>query len=101
MALLVLTALSKKSHARKLAAQIVKADLAACVTIVPSAESVYRWKGKIERSTEFLLLIKTMRAKWNRLESFIQKNHPYEVPECIAFNISAGSKEYLSWLKNP
>ncbi len=80
---------------------MVQGGYAACVNIVPGVESVYRWKGKIRRSGEMLLIIKTSQKKWKSLKQFIADHHPYDLPECIALPITAGLKEYLSWLENP
>lgn len=98
MACVVLTAVSGRREADRLARGLVKAKLAACVTLLPGAVSHYVWKGKTERSREVLLLIKTARKAWPRLSAFIRKEHPYELPELIAFPVLSGSKEYLSWL---
>jgi periplasmic divalent cation tolerance protein len=101
LALIVLTTISTTAEARKLAKQIVVGGHAACVNLVPRVESIYRWKGKIRRSGETLLLIKTTQNKWTTLKKFICEYHPYEMPECIALPITAGLKEYLSWLEDP
>lgn len=56
---LVLTTCANPEEARRLARTLVEEQLAACVTIVPAIESIYRWQGKIESSAETFLLIKT------------------------------------------
>ncbi len=48
-----------RTEARKIAKAILKDKLAACVNIIGGLESHYWWKGKLERTGEFLLLIKT------------------------------------------
>ena len=83
---------------RKLAALLLKKKLAACVSISSPCESHYVWQGAREKSKEFLLLIKTKRSFFTRLERALRANHPYEVPEIIAVPITAGSKPYLNWL---
>jgi periplasmic divalent cation tolerance protein len=77
----------------------VNKRLAACVNIVPgSVESVYRWKGKVEKAREVLLLIKTS-AKWlAELEKEVKRMHSYDVPEFIVLPVFAGSREYLAWV---
>ena len=84
--------------ARRLAAAVVQARLAACVNVAPPVTSVYRWKGKVETAREALLLMKTRRALFRRLASFVAKNHPYDVPEVIAVPIVAGHAPYLTWI---
>ncbi len=97
-ALIVLTTVELFEDGERLAQLVVENQLAACVQILPPMTSVYRWQGKVERASEHLLLIKTTRAVFSRLEQAIQGNHPYQTPEIIAVSIEAGSNSYLAWL---
>ena len=85
--------------ARRLAAAALKARLVACANLVAKIESHYWWRGKLESSTETLLLLKTTRARLAALEKLILTNHPYETPEFLVLPIRAGSRGYLAWLK--
>jgi periplasmic divalent cation tolerance protein len=96
---LVLTTTKKRAEAERIAKKIVGEKLAACVNVVPSISSTYRWKGKIERSRETLLLIKTSGEKLDKLIKRIKELHSYEVPEIIALPIERGLPKYLKWLK--
>lgn len=71
---------------------------AACVNIIPSVTSIYRWKGEICREGELLLLIKSREELKNRLAEQIIALHPYEVPEIISLDIDSGSEPYLKWI---
>jgi len=84
--------------ARMIAENLVEAELAACVNILPAGLSIYHWQGKLEFTNEHLLLIKTHEDKYPEIETMIQKLHPYELPEIIAVTITSGSPEYLGWL---
>lgn len=97
-ALVVLTTLEKQEDGERLARLLVEGELAACVQILPPMISIYRWQGTVERATEILLFIKTTRAAYQRLETLIKENHPYQTPEIIALPIEAGLADYLSWL---
>lgn len=94
----VLTTVSKKYDAEKIAKVLIDGRLAACVQIIGPIKSIYRWKGKIENSKEWACLIKTRKTLYKKVESAIRKIHPYEVPEIIAVSIAQGSKDYLKWL---
>ncbi|OHB75814.1 MAG: cation tolerance protein CutA [Planctomycetes bacterium RBG_16_59_8] len=94
----VLCSCGGKAEARRLARTIVREKLGACVSVIPSVASVYRWKGKVEESRESLLLIKTTRSLFRKLERRLREIHSYEVPEIIALPIAAGSAPYLRWL---
>lgn len=85
--------------ARKIARAVVQERLAACVNIILSpVESLYTWKGKLERAREYLLVMKTTAKRLAALENEVKRLHSYNVPEFIVLPIIAGSTEYLSWL---
>ena len=94
----VLLTAANGEEAARLADMLVGAHLAACVQILPEIESVYRWKGKIERQSEVLLLAKTNLAKFEDLEREVRALHSYETPEIVALPVTAGSEPYLKWL---
>lgn len=89
---------SKKS-AGKITQAVLERRLAACVNRLPSVSSSYWWKGKIERSQELLLIMKTQSTKMKKLIQCIKSNHPYEVAEIISVEIKEGSEDYLAWIK--
>jgi periplasmic divalent cation tolerance protein len=95
---LVLTTCGSLEEARNIAHALVERHLAACVNIVPRIESVYRWQGKIETATEWLLLIKTTADAFNRLREALSELHSYELPESIEIAIADGSAAYLDWI---
>ncbi len=99
-AVVVLTTVSNDAEAETLARKIVEAKLAACVSILPPMKSVYFWDGAVRVDSEYLLLVKTLREKFDGLESFIQMNHGYETPEIIALEVSAIAGGYLDWMKD-
>ncbi len=95
---LVLTTASSSDEARRIARALVERRLAACVNILPQIESVYRWKGKVEEAQEWLLIIKTTAAGFERVRDVIRELHSYELPECVCVSIEDGSPEYLKWI---
>jgi len=90
---------SSRAEARKVAKAILTRKLAACVSIVDGLESHYWWQGKIENAREYLLLIKTTRAKERPIVSVVKALHSYDVPEIIFLPVVAGEKRYLNWLR--
>lgn len=84
--------------AEPLAAALVEEGLAACVNIVSSVLSIYRWRGRTEREGEALLLAKSDEGHLAALARRVRDLHPYDVPEVIALPITEGSPDYLSWL---
>lgn len=86
------------AEGEQLAETLVREQLAACITRVPSVQSIYRWQGQVERNEEELLIIKTRRRSFAALEKRVQELHSYAVPEIIALPIVSGSAGYLNWL---
>lgn len=85
--------------ARKIIRGLVKAQLAACGNIF-RLTSIYAWRGRIEESPEYGALIKTVRNNYTKVEKYILKNHPYEVPAIVCWEIERGAKTYLDWIQS-
>jgi periplasmic divalent cation tolerance protein len=95
----VLVTCATRREAARIARAVVSERLAACVyVLVMPVRSIYRWKGKVEQSREFLLLIKTSQARLAALRAQVVQLHSYDVPEFIALPIVAASPNYLAWL---
>ena len=94
---LVLSTIDSEDRAKTLARLLVQENLAACVTIVSSVTSIYKWRKALEESTEWLLVIKTSEARLSQLMSRVKELHPFEVPEIIAFPIETAHAAYLDW----
>ena len=95
---IVLSTAGSREEAQKIAQALVERGLAACVNVAGPIESVYRWQGKVERATEFLLFIKTTTGRCAEVQAVIRELHSYELPECIEVAIEGGSSEYLDWI---
>jgi len=77
---------------------VVEKKLAACTNIVTGVESIYRWKGKIERAREVLVVMKTTATRLRDLEREVKRMHSYDLPEFIVLPLVAGSRQYLKWV---
>jgi periplasmic divalent cation tolerance protein len=85
--------------ARRLARAALDARLIACANLIPRVESHYRWQGKIERSAEILLVLKTTRKCLAKLEKLVVSVHPYDTPEFVVIDLRGGNRRYLDWLR--
>lgn len=94
---MVMTAMASEVAAEVLAQQLVEAQLAACVQVMP-VKSFYVWQGESRKEAEYLLLIKTRAALYAQVETFILARHPYDTPEILQLPVTAGSSAYLQWL---
>ena len=96
----VLVTCGSIAEARRIGRAVVEHNLAACANIVSGVESIYRWKGKVERAREVLVIMKTTAARLRELEREVERLHSYDVPEFIVLPIVAGSKGYLRWIQD-
>jgi periplasmic divalent cation tolerance protein len=96
--IVVLSTCASAEEAERLARRVIDEHLAACVNVLAPVRSFYRWKGAIEDSAEWLLIIKSTREKFDVLRAALEAAHTYEVPEVIAIPIVDGSPNYLSWI---
>jgi len=96
--IVVLSTCGSEEEAVRIANRLVEARLAACVNLIPRIRSIYRWQGKVEDSTEWMLLIKTSRERYDALSTILAAAHSYELPEVLALPIVAGSPNYPAWL---
>jgi periplasmic divalent cation tolerance protein len=97
-AIVVLVTAGSAEESVKIARSVVEERLAACVNIVSGVRSIYRWEGKVTEDAEWLLVMKTSRARFAALEARIRELHSYQVPEVMAFDVATGSRPYLDWL---
>ena len=96
--LVVLITTSNRREAEQIAKALVTKKLAACANLVTSVTSIFRWKGKVQKSREALLMVKTSARRYPALERFVRSMHAYEVPEIIAVSVERGLRPYLEWV---
>ena len=85
-------------EADKIAETLVEEGLAACVNIVASCRSVYRWKGDVVKDDEVMMVAKTKRSHFDAIEKRVLELHSYDVPEVIAVNLTSIAVGYKSFL---
>ena len=95
----VYTTTDDRQEAEKIAVRLLELRLAACVQIVGPVRSIYRWKGAVESTEEWLCIVKTEDALYERLQEAITEMHHYETPQILALPVLHGSAPYLNWLR--
>ena len=87
-----------EEESAKIGHALVGERLAACVNIIRSVRSIYRWQGRIEDEQEILMIVKTKSALFERLKERVKELHSYSVPEIIALPLVEGDAKYMDWL---
>lgn len=99
-AIVVVTTVGTEEQAYQIARELVARRQAACVNVLPGMRSVYRWRGKICRDGEFLLVIKTLAGELEGVQTTIQELHSYELPEILGFPVTYGEPGFLDWIRS-
>jgi periplasmic divalent cation tolerance protein len=97
--LMVYVTAANQDDAEKIAARAVQEKVAACANLLGPITSIYEWKGTVERSEEWAMLLKTTEEKFPALELLIKTLHGYEVPCIVAWRIDQGSPAFLDWVR--
>lgn len=84
----------------EIAARVVEEGWAACVNVIPTARSVYRWEGEVVRESEALALVKTVQPAIDGLRQRIMDLHPYDVPEFLVLPLESGDARYVAWVQD-
>jgi periplasmic divalent cation tolerance protein len=95
---IVFSTAGSQQEAQEIARELVERKLAACVNVVGPISSTYWWQEKVEISEEWLLIIKSSAEQFASVSRWIKELHSYELPECVAVEITDGSREYLDWI---
>lgn len=96
--LVVYTTTSKLKDAQRIARHLLKKRSIACANIF-EITSIYWWQGKIEKSKEFGIFLKTKEKEYKDIERELKRIHPYDLPCILSWKISKGEKEYLGWIE--
>ncbi len=98
-AAVILTAAGSEEDAVRIGRALVAEGLAACVNVIPSARSLYVWKGVLRDEREALLIIKSRRDLFVPLRERIRSLHAYDLPEVIMLPVQDGDETYLEWIR--
>ena len=94
----ILVTFPSMEEGKRVARELLEKELVKCVNLIPGAESLYVWEGKVQEDAEVVGVMKTVSGQVEALEEAFAKLHPYEVPEFLVIPVEQGSEAYLSWL---
>lgn len=87
-----------KDEAAAMARGLVESKLAACVNIIGDVNSYFFWQGAVQNDKESLLFIKSTAVRFEAIKEYVLENHPLELPEIIAIDLSASSEDFAKWV---
>jgi periplasmic divalent cation tolerance protein len=95
----VLTTLPPNADGTAFVRALLERSLIAFGTLLPGAQSLYRWEGQLEEARETLLLLKTTADRVPLLHEHLPSLHPYAVPELLVLPCVDGWPPYLAWVR--
>lgn len=95
----VLTTTDSRTAALDLAQSVVRDRLAACAQVLGPISSVYWWDGQVQTAEEWQCVMKTTEDRYPALAAHLSREHSYDVPEILCLPVSAGSPDYLAWIR--
>ena len=98
--IVVFVTVSNQKEAREISNSLITQKLIACSNISSSVNSIFFWKNEIRNENEVLLMLKSTRKNFKKIEIEVKKLHSYDTPEIIALPIIDGSKDYLQWIED-
>lgn len=96
--IIILVTCGSKKEALLIAKKLLNERLIACANIIDNIESFFWWKEKLDKARESLIIIKTVKKNFNKIERRIKQLHAYELPEIIALPLVKGEGDYLKWI---
>lgn len=99
-AIVIFCTVPNKDEAKKISRALLNENLVACVSTVDKVNSMFSWNGEICTENELLLIIKTKRELFDKIEAVIKAFHSYNIPEIIALPMVVASQDYLSWIEH-
>jgi len=85
-------------EAERIGRTVVEERLAACINILGSVRSIYRWQGSIETADEVAAILKTSQKEADALIMRIAGLHSYEVPCIVTWPIDKLLTSYADWV---
>jgi periplasmic divalent cation tolerance protein len=96
--IIIMTSVGTEEQALDIGETLVRRRYAACVNMVPSVHSIYRWRGKISHDGEYLLVIKTLAREYPDVARTIRELNSYELPEILSFSLRDADGKFCSWI---
>lgn len=98
-AILIYLTCGSREEAEAIGSHLVEQKLVACANIMPPHHSIYSWDGKVERSEEVVVVLKTQSTLFEKVREEIVSKHSYDCPCIVALPIAAGHEPFLNWIE--
>jgi len=97
-AVIVYTTYPSLVEAEQAGRALVERRLCACVNILPGMISHYWWEGKIDRSEEVVMFIKTRASLAEAVGTAVKEMHSYATPAILVLPLETVDPAYHAWI---
>ncbi len=87
-----------EDSAKSICEQLVFEETIACANIHGPVHSLYKWQGQLQKSAEWVAILKTSELKRATLMERIRAIHPYDNPCLVFLAIEDGLPQFLNWV---
>ncbi|MDY0028370.1 MAG: divalent-cation tolerance protein CutA [Pseudobdellovibrionaceae bacterium] len=95
---LVYVTCPSKEEAEKILLTLLEKKLVACGNILPGVTSYFYWEGNVDKSEEFMLLLKSRSRLFSQIEACICDLHSYKTPCILQWKLDEVHSPFASWI---
>jgi periplasmic divalent cation tolerance protein len=96
--LLVYTTFPDQASALNIGEALVRERLVACVNVLPGMQSVYAWRGAVERANEVVAILKSREGLRDTLFAAVKARHPYDTPILLTLPVDGADPDTAAWI---
>ncbi len=97
--MIVTTTFDDREKALEVSRLLVDGGLAVCAQVGDKMDSIYRWEGEVVQNPEVRVTFKVLGDRFELFCGELKLNHPYDVPQLVAWPAAYTDKAYLDWAK--
>ncbi len=86
------------AEAERIGRTLVEETLAASANILPGMPTFYWWNAKLEQGAEAVVLLKTRKARAERVIERVKELQPYVCPCALVLPVGMGNPAYVDWI---
>ncbi|MDX2472573.1 MAG: divalent-cation tolerance protein CutA [Candidatus Krumholzibacteria bacterium] len=95
----LVTTFPDREQAEKITRLLIDAGLAVCGQVGADLVTFYRWEAEVKQDEEVSVSYKIVSDRFDLFVSELKQQHPYDVPQLIAWQADWTDKAYLDWAK--
>jgi periplasmic divalent cation tolerance protein len=96
---ILVTTFPDRETAERVTRMLVDAGLVVCGQVGGDMQSYYRWEGEVKCEAEVPVVYKVLPARFELFVGELKQQHPYEIPQLVAWPSAWTDAAYLEWAK--